>query len=101
MARASDRLDPYSVAQGVAESKTLMVFLDRLAEGTGGRSLFIGNIKKLPEAFQLILTDLKSQYFMTYTPKAGFKPRTKAQIQCAPEPPRPARPSQEGILCIE
>ena len=80
MARASD-VSIFSVAQGVAESKTLMVFLNRLAEETGGRSFFIGNIKKLPETFQTILTDLKSQYFLTYTPKAGVQPRTWHQIQ--------------------
>lgn len=79
MARASD-VSIFSVAQGVAESKTLMVFLNRLAEETGGRSLFIGNIKKLPDAFQTILTDLKSQYFLTYTLKTGGK-RTWHQIQ--------------------
>lgn len=80
MARASDA-SIFSVAQGVEESKTLMVFLNRLAEETGGHSFFIGNIKKLSAAFQTILTDLKSQYFLTYTPKAGLKPRTWHQIQ--------------------
>jgi len=80
MARASDA-SIFSVAQGVEESKTLMVFLNRLAEETGGHSFFIGNIKNLSAAFQTILTDLKSQYFLTYTPKAGLKPRTWHQIQ--------------------
>lgn len=69
MARASE-VSIFSVAQGADESKTLMVFLNRLAEETGGRSYFIGNIKKLPEVFRTILTELKNQYFMTYTPKA-------------------------------
>ena len=32
-----------------------MVFLNRLAEETGGRSYFIGNIKKLHEVFHSIL----------------------------------------------
>lgn len=80
MARASD-VSIFSVAQGVEESKTLMVFLNRLADETGGQSFFIRSIKKLPDAFQKILTDLKSQYFLTYTPKTGLKPRTWHQIE--------------------
>jgi Ca-activated chloride channel homolog len=75
MARASE-VSIYSVAQGASESDTLKVFLDRLAEETGGRSYFIGSIRKLSETFRGILTELKSQYFLTYTPPAGLKPRT-------------------------
>jgi Ca-activated chloride channel family protein len=75
MARASE-VSIYSVAQGVTESDTLKVFLDRLAENTGGRSYFIGSIRRLPETFREILAELKSQYFLTYTPRAGLKPRT-------------------------
>jgi Ca-activated chloride channel family protein len=79
MARTSE-VSIFSVAQGVEESKTLMVFLNRLAEETGGRSFFIGNIKKLPEVFRAILAELKSQYFLTYTP-ASLKPRSWHQVQ--------------------
>jgi Ca-activated chloride channel homolog len=78
MARASE-VSIFSVAQGVEESRTLMVFLNRLAEETGGRSFFIGNIKKLPEVFRAILAELKSQYFLTYTP-ANLKPRSWHQV---------------------
>ncbi len=80
MARASD-VSIFSAAQGVAESKTIMTFLNRLAEESGGQSFFIGDIEKLSDVFGTILTDLKSQYFFTYTPKAGLKPRTWHQIQ--------------------
>jgi Ca-activated chloride channel family protein len=80
MARASE-VSIYSVAQGVTESDTLKVFLDRLAENTGGRSYFIGSIRRLPETFREILAELKSQYFLTYTPRAGLKPRTWHRIE--------------------
>ena len=79
MARASE-VSIYSVAQGANESETLKVFLDRLAENTGGRSYFIGSIRKLSDTFAEILTELKSQYFLTYTPRAGLKPRTWHRI---------------------
>ena len=79
MARASE-VSIYSVAQGASESETLKVFLDRLAENTGGRSYFIGSIRKLSDTFREILTELKSQYFLTYTPPAGLKPRTWHRI---------------------
>ena len=79
MARASE-VSIYSVAQGASESDTLKVFLDRLAEDTGGRSYFIGSIRKLSETFREILTELKSQYFLTYTPPAGLKPRSWHRI---------------------
>ncbi len=80
MARASE-VSIYSVAQGANESETLKVFLDRLAENTGGRSYFIGSIRKLSDTFAEILTELKSQYFLTYTPRAGLKPRTWHRIE--------------------
>ena len=80
MARASE-VSIYSVAQGANESETLKVFLDRLAEDTGGRSYFIGSIRKLSDTFAEILTELKSQYFLTYTPRAGLKPRTWHRIE--------------------
>ena len=79
MARASE-VSIYSVAQGASESETLKVFLDKLAENTGGRSYFIGSIRKLSDTFAEILTELKSQYFLTYTPRAGLKPRTWHRI---------------------
>ena len=59
----------FSVALGADESKVPMVFLNRLAEETGGRSYFVRNVRKLPEILHSILTDLKSQYFLTYTPR--------------------------------
>jgi Ca-activated chloride channel family protein len=59
----------FSVALGADESKAPMVFLNRLAEETGGRSYLIRNIRKLPEVLHSLLTELKSQYFLTYTPR--------------------------------
>ena len=79
MARASE-VSIFSVAQGADESKVPMVFLNRLAEETGGRSYFIGNIKKLHEVFHSIVVDLKSQYFLTYTPQ-NLKPHSWHQVQ--------------------
>jgi Ca-activated chloride channel family protein len=75
MARAAE-VSVFSVALGADESKVPMVFLNRLAEETGGRSYFIRNIKKLPEVLRSILTDLKSQYFLTYTPE-NLKPHSR------------------------
>ena len=67
MARGSE-VSIFSIAQGTDESKTLKVFLDRLADQTGGRCWFIGSIKKLNETFRQVVAELKSQYFLTYTP---------------------------------
>jgi len=68
IARASEA-SIFSVAQGTDEAKTLRVYLNKLADETGGRSYFIGSIRKLHDVFRQILTELKSQYFMTYTPR--------------------------------
>jgi VWFA-related protein len=80
MARASE-VSIYSVAQGANESETLKVFLDRLADNTGGRSYFIGSIRKLSDTFREILTELASQYFLTYTPRLGLKPKSWHRIE--------------------
>ena len=79
MARASE-VSIYSVAQG-DESKRLKGFLDRLADQTGGRSYFIASMRKLSDVFARILGELKSQYFLTFTPPAGRRPRTWHTIQ--------------------
>jgi Ca-activated chloride channel family protein len=80
MARASE-VSIYAIAQGTDESKTLRVFLDRIAEETGGRSFFIGHIRRLGETFGAIITELRSQYFMTYVPAAGAKAHQWHEIQ--------------------
>ena len=80
MARASE-VSIYSVAQGLDERTTLRAFLDQLADQTGGRSYFIGSIEKLSETFGQILRELKSQYFLTYTPRAGLRPKTWHKIE--------------------
>jgi Ca-activated chloride channel family protein len=69
MARASEA-SIYAVAQGdESKSKVLKNYLHRLAEESGGRSYFIADIKKLSRVFDEILSELRSQYFITYTPK--------------------------------
>jgi Ca-activated chloride channel family protein len=78
MARAAE-VSVFSVALGADESKVPMVFLNRIAEETGGRSYFIRNIKRLPEVLRSILTDLKSQYFLTYTPE-NLKPHSRHRV---------------------
>ncbi|HSD71139.1 MAG TPA: VWA domain-containing protein [Thermoanaerobaculia bacterium] len=80
IARASE-VSIYSVAQGLDERTTLRAFLDQLADQTGGRSYFIGSIEKLSETFRKILTELKSQYYLTYTPRPGLRPRTWHRIE--------------------
>jgi len=78
-ARASE-VSIYSVAQGLDERTTLRAFLDQLADQTGGRSYFIGSIEKLPATFSQILRELKSQYFLTYTPAPSVTARESAAI---------------------
>ena len=78
MARLAE-VSVFSVALGSDESKVPMVFLNRLAEETGGGAYFIRNIKKLPEVLRSILTDLKSQYFLTYTPQ-NLKPHSLHRV---------------------
>ena len=80
IARASE-VSIYSVAQGLEERTTLRAFLDQIADQTGGRSYFIGSIEKLSETFRKILTELKSQYYLTYTPRPGLRPRTWHRIE--------------------
>lgn len=79
MARASE-VAIYSIAEGSDASTTVMAFLDRIANETGGRSYFIGHIKKLSEAFDGVVKELRSQYFMTYTPKPPGKPGSWHQL---------------------
>lgn len=79
MARGSE-VSVFSIAQGKDESKTLKVFLDRLADQTGGRCWFIGSIRKLNETFREVVAELKSQYFLTYTPPE-IKHRSWHRIQ--------------------
>lgn len=67
LARGSE-VSIYCVAEGEAESEASVKFLDRLANETGGRAYAIGQIKKLSAAFGAIVTELRSQYFLTYTP---------------------------------
>ncbi|HEX5134921.1 MAG TPA: VWA domain-containing protein [Thermoanaerobaculia bacterium] len=80
IARASE-VSIYAVAQGLDERTTLRAFLDQIADQTGGRSYFIGSIEKLSETFRKILKELKSQYYLTYTPRPGLRPRTWHRIE--------------------
>jgi Ca-activated chloride channel family protein len=80
MARSTE-VAIYAIAQGEDESKALTVFLERIASQTGGRSYFIGNMRKLGETFAGIVKELRSQYFMTYTPRPPGKPGTWHQIE--------------------
>ncbi|MFN7960254.1 MAG: VWA domain-containing protein [Thermoanaerobaculia bacterium] len=43
--------------------------LERLAEETGGRSFFLDSADQLPEAYQDIQTELRSQYLLAYQSK--------------------------------
>ena len=73
MAQASE-VSVYAVAEA-AETSVLYQFLHRLANETGGRSYPISHIQKLPGTFAAIVTELRSQYFLTYTP-SNRKPRS-------------------------
>ena len=67
MARASE-VSLYAIAQVSPETSPVTRFLNRLAGETGGRSYAIGHIRKLADTFASIVTELRSQYFLTYTP---------------------------------
>ena len=45
--------------------------LEKLSEQTGGRALFPRDPSELPAAFALIEQELRSQYFISYTPSAA------------------------------
>lgn len=80
IARASE-VSIFSVALGVDDESILGAFLRELTEQTGGRSIFIGHVKKLSDAFRSIVDELKSQYYLTYVPRAHLKPRTWRKVQ--------------------
>ncbi len=67
MARGSE-VSIYAVAEVASGPQALRTFLDRLADETGGRFYPIGSIGKLSETFAAIVKELRSQYFLTYTP---------------------------------
>ena len=80
MARASE-VSVYSVAEGKDASTTVTAFLDRIAVQTGGRSWFIGHIRKLSEVFESVVKELRSSYFLTYTPKPAGRPGSWHQVE--------------------
>jgi Ca-activated chloride channel family protein len=67
MARGSE-VSIYAVAEVGAGPQQLRTFLDRLADETGGRFYPIGSVSTLAESFAAIVQELRSQYFLTYTP---------------------------------
>ncbi len=80
MARASE-VSIYSVAEGADATTTVTTFLDRIAAQTGGRAWFIGHIRKLSEAFDGVVKELRSSYFLTYTPKPPGRPGSWHQVE--------------------
>lgn len=70
----------FAVAQAGGESRVLKVYLERMAEATGGRSYFVDNAKSLAGAFEKVLRELKSQYFITYQP-TNKKPKTWRRVE--------------------
>jgi Ca-activated chloride channel family protein len=73
MARGSE-VCIYAVAETASDAK-LAQFLERLADETGGRSYPIAHVRKLPGTFSAIVKELRSQYFLTYTP-SNRRPHT-------------------------
>jgi Ca-activated chloride channel family protein len=67
MARGSE-VSIYAVAEVGGGPQQLRTFLDRLADETGGRFYPIGSIATLSESFAAIVRELRSQYYLTYTP---------------------------------
>jgi len=73
MARGSE-VCIYAVAEAASDQK-LARFLERLADETGGRSYPIAHVRKLSDTFSAIVKELRSQYFLTYTP-SNRRPHT-------------------------
>lgn len=67
MARASE-VTIYAVGQGVADAGVLRDYLEQMAEETGGRAFFIANVKKLRETFGEVTSELRNQYWLSFTP---------------------------------
>jgi VWFA-related protein len=78
LARASE-VCVYTVAEGTP-SATLSAFLERLAGDTGGRHTSIDRMSRLSDAFLQIVRELRSQYYLTYTPTGG-KPRSWHNVE--------------------
>jgi VWFA-related protein len=78
LARASE-VCVYTVAEGTP-SATLSAFLERLAGDTGGRHTSIARMSRLSDAFLQIVRELRSQYYLTYTPTGG-KPRSWHNVE--------------------
>src|SRR5581483_3195653 len=57
----------FGVQAGQVDSKEDKV-LKRLAEDTGGRAFFTGNVLELERSFSAIATELRSQYIAVYEP---------------------------------
>ena len=70
----------FAVGQGVAEVRSLLKGLDRLAEETGGRAWFISTIRNLPGAFREVVAELENQYFLTFTP-ADQRPKSWHKVE--------------------
>ena len=51
--------------------------LDRLADATGGRSFFTGDMLALERAFKKIGEELRSQYLLSYKPEGPFDGRER------------------------
>lgn len=51
--------------------------LDKLADQTGGRSFFTGDMLTLERAFKKIGEELRSQYLLSYTPEGPFDGRVR------------------------
>lgn len=69
---AADDILLYVVGHGSAsELPALRGTLDKVAQATGGRAVFLTDVDKAPEAFREIVKDLSQQYTLGFTPGAG------------------------------
>ena len=96
MARASE-VSVYAVAQGEVPAG-LRLYLDRLTEKTGGRSYAIADIQGLSGVYDKIVAELKSQYFLTYTPKSRLTPRTWRKVEVRAKPGLTVRVKKEYLV---
>lgn len=59
----------YSIGLGATVvDRAMRSTLKRLSEDSGGRAFFPGDADALAEVYQAIANDLRSQYYLTYTP---------------------------------
>lgn len=59
--------------------------LDELATATGGEAYFVAKTRELDRVFAAVLLDLRSQYFITFTPSPGPAGERRVEVRAKSE----------------